>query len=163
MSSDNPTPEEPDNRRPEQAIAPQGTAVEKTTDSPASTSPTTVQPTGNRQALRNIRRQLDESELASSGVQKLLIEMLERAESDCEIAEGYRDRYHAADKRAAVLEEKGRTQTALEILFAVGLAIGGVLIGLAPSFWDASYKGPTVLAFGIVLILGSVIGRVAKR
>jgi hypothetical protein len=120
-------------------------------------SSTTVATTGKRQALRDIRRQLQESELSSSGVQKLLIEMLERAESECEIAEGYRDRYHDADKRAAVLEEKARTQTSLEILFGSGLTIGGALIGLTPSL------GPIALAFGAVLVLGAILGRVVKR
>jgi len=57
-------------------------------------------------------------------VQKLLLEDLERAEAECETLEGYVERYHDADKRAAVLEEKVQAVTALEIMFGVGVGLG---------------------------------------
>jgi hypothetical protein len=123
----------------------------------------TVEATGRRQAFRDIRRQLTETDLASAGVQKLILDELERAEADCEIAEGYIERYHTADKRAAVLEERLRTQTAIEIFFGVGIGLGCTLIGLAPYFWDASPRGPILLGVGIALVAGSTIGRRVKR
>jgi len=159
MTSENPVPEKPD-----QLDSRQEVQLEQivTNASAAISTSTTVAVTGKSQALRDIRRQLQESELASPGVMKLLIEMLERAESECEIAEGYRDRFHDADKRAAVLQEKARTQTGLEVLYGVGLAMGGAMIGLAPTLWDGSFKGPLILVFGLVLMGGSVVARVIK-
>jgi hypothetical protein len=70
--------------------------------------------------------------------------MLERAEYDCDNAEGYRDQFHQADKRAAVLEEKLKPQTALEIR--------GAAIGVAPSIWKIGFQGPIALALGLVLV-----------
>jgi hypothetical protein len=128
-----------------------------------SATPSTVATTGKRQAFRQIRRELKEGDLASSGVQKLLLEELERADAECEILKGYIQRYHDADKRAAVLEEKLRAQTAFEILFGVGVGLGCGIVGLAPLFWDTSSKGPITLGVGILLVLGSTLGRLVKR
>jgi hypothetical protein len=125
--------------------------------------PVTVAPTGKRQAFRDIRRQLQETELANPGVQRLLLEDLERAEGQCEILQGYVTRYHEADKRAAILDEKLRTQTVIEIFFGVGLGVGCMILGLVPSIWDATYKGPLFLITGIILVVGATLGRVIKR
>lgn len=137
-------------------------------DAPGSASappatPPTVAPTGKRQAFRDIRRQLQETELANPGVQRLLLEDLERAEGQCDILQGYVARYHEADKRSAILEEKLRTQTAIEIFFGVGLGVGCMMLGLVPSIWDATFKGPVFLITGIILVVGAVGARVIKR
>lgn len=153
MSPDTPTPEAP--KHGDSAQAPAVNAE------PAGAA--TVATTGKRQAFREIRRELTDAELASPGVQKLLLDNLDRAESDCEVLQAYVERFHEADKRAAVLQEKLRTETAFEILFTVGVGIGCAIIGLAPSFWDQSAKGPIALAVGIVLVTGSAAARVYKK
>ncbi len=124
---------------------------------------TTVAAVGRRQSFRAIRRELQEAELTNAGVQRLILEDLETAESECDALREYVERYHEADKRAAVLEEKLRTHAALEILFAVSLGIGFAIVGLAPYFWDETWKGPAALAVGAMLIIGSVAARVVKR
>jgi hypothetical protein len=121
-----------------------------------------VATTGKRQAFSNIRRQLSETDLASPGVQKMLLEELDRAESQCEVAEGFRERFHSADKEAAVLREKLKTVTAMEIFFGLGVAIGSILIGLAPYFWDQKAKGELMLAIGTVVLVGSAVARRIK-
>lgn len=123
---------------------------------------TGVATTGKRQAFRDIRRQLQEQELANPGVQKLLLEELETADAKCEILEGYVDRFHEADKRAAILEEKLRPQTALEICFGFGVGLGCAIMGLAPLFWDTSIRGPIVLAVGVLLVVGATIARIKR-
>jgi len=119
--------------------------------------------TGRRQSVRNVARQLNPEELTNSGVIKLIIENLDRAEDDCEGFELYVDRFHGADKQCAVFAEKLRTQASIEVAFGVGVGLGCALIGLSPSLWDASYKGPMILAMGILLVLGGVAVRVIKR
>jgi hypothetical protein len=89
----------------------------------------------------------------------MLLEELERAEAQCEIAEGYRERFHTADRDAAVLREKLKAVTAMEIYFGLGVAIGSTLIGLAPYFWDQKAKGALMLAIGVVVLVGASVAR----
>jgi hypothetical protein len=128
-----------------------------------SAGPVTVAPTGKRQAFRDIRRQLQDADMTNPAILKLLLDDLDRSEMECAVLEGYVDRFHHADKRAAVLEEKVRTNTAIEIFFAVGLGVGCAIIGLVPSFWDHTSKGPLALVVGFVLLVGSAIGRMVKQ
>ena len=123
---------------------------------------TTAAPSGRRQAFRDVRRQLTDADLASPGVQKLVLDELEQAEGECEQLYAYVERYHEADKRAAVLEEKLRPARAIEVLFAVGVGLGGAVFGLAPFFWEKPLHGVICLLIGGFLILGSVVGRVVK-
>lgn len=122
-----------------------------------------VAPSGRRQALRDLRRQLSDEELSHPGVQKLILDELERADAECEILRAYEDRFHDADKRAAILEEKLRRQSAFDILFSVMVGLGGAILGLAPLFWSDQPKGWLALLLGLALILGSTAGKVAKR
>jgi hypothetical protein len=164
MSSEDQKPQEPGAEQKPQEEKPQPPDAEQSSEVEvlATASITTVAPVGKRQSFRGIRRELQEVELANPGVQRLILEDLETAESECEALREYVDRYHEADKRAAVLEEKLRAHTALEILFAVGLGIGFAIVGLAPYFWDGTLRGPAVLAVGTVLIICSVAARIVK-
>jgi hypothetical protein len=98
-------------------------------------------------------------------VQKLLLAELEEAQAECEVITAYVGRFHEADKRAAVLEERLNRDTALEIGFGVGLSAGGAIIGLAPLFWSASEqpKGWLALIIGVLLVVGATVMRVVKR
>jgi hypothetical protein len=116
-----------------------------------------------RQAFRDIRRQLSDDDLASPGVQKLLLDDLEQAEEQCEIFSAYIERFHEADKRAAILEERVRTQTALEVAFGVGVGLGCAILGLAPLFWTDQPKGWLAIGIGALLTIGASIARVVKR
>ena len=127
------------------------------------TSLTATSTSGRRQVFSDIRRQLAEEDLASKGVQKLLLSELETSEGECEALRAYIERFHEADKRAAVFEERLKTSTATEIMFSVGLVAGGGLIGWAPALWDKSSKGPIALSLGIVLIAGSAIAKALKK
>lgn len=120
-------------------------------------------PSGRREAFRDLRRRLTDEDLASPGVHRLLLDECDRAQAEIEVLAGYRERYHDADKEAAVLRERVRSVTALEVMFGVGVGLGGAIMGLAPLFWDAQPKGYVALAVGFLLILGATIGRVLKR
>jgi hypothetical protein len=98
---------------------------------------------GRRSSFRDIRRQLTDEELKQTGAQKLIIEDFERAASECDVLRGYIQRYHEADKQVAVLTEKLKINVVMEILYAMGLAIGGAMISFAPSL--TTEKGDTSL------------------
>jgi len=120
-------------------------------------------PIGRRLALRGLRRELSNEDLASPGAQKLLLDALERADADCEQFEAYVERYYQAAQRAAVLEERLRTNTALEVLFASMITLGGAIMGLSPFFWDKTSRGPIALVVGAALIVCGAVARFIKR
>jgi hypothetical protein len=123
----------------------------------------TAPPTGKRQALRDLRREMNDDELSNPGVQKLILDELERADAECADLRTYITRFHEADKRAAVLEEKLKTEHSLEITFGVGVGLGGAIIGLAPYFWDKEAQGILTLLLGAVLIFGATAARVVRK
>lgn len=110
-------------------------------------------PSSLRRALSQLRRELTSDELSSPGAQKLLLEMLDRAEIECEGARIYVERYHATSMRAAVLEEKVRGSKAFEVLYSMGLTIGGVLIGLYPKLGIVSG------IIGLILVAASAAAK----
>lgn len=122
-----------------------------------------VPASGRRQAFRDIRRQLTDEDLANPGVQRIILDELERADEQCEVLQTYVNRFHDADKRAAILEVSARNQRAIDVFFGVGVGLGGTLMGLAASVWQEGWLGLIVLAVGIVLVLGAVVARAVKR
>ena len=122
-----------------------------------------VPPTGKRQALRNVKKQLTDEELTQSGTQKMLLEMLEESESEKDNIKSYVTSFYEADKKAAILGEKINTVKSIEIFFGVGVGLGGAIFGLAPFFWakDSSY-GLICLMIGLCLTIGASIGRAVK-
>lgn len=146
----------------EPGAAGQSTATAPTPP-PSTSAEVSVAPSGKRQALRNITRQLKDDDLASPGVQRLILDELERAETQCEMLQTYVERFHEADKRAAVLEVAARGEKAIEILFGVGVGLGGTIIGFAPSLWQSGNIGPIALIIGAVLVIGAVVARTVRR
>lgn len=111
------------------------------------------------QSFRKIPREIHLSDLRNAGVQKLLLEKLANAEAECKVLESFVERYHEADKRAAVLEEKLKTNAIIDISFT----LGGLILGLVPTFWDGTAKGPVVLAAGFILVFYSSMARIVRR
>lgn len=134
------------------AVVPQGGAAQ-----PA------VQAASKRPALRDVRRQIEEKDFANPGVQRMLLDDLDRAEAECELLRGYIDRFHEADKRAAVLEEKQKAVNAIEVAFGAMSVLGGAIFGLAPFYWDKQPAGWLALVVGLGMIVGGSIIRVVKR
>jgi hypothetical protein len=127
-------------------------------------APQALAPTeGRRQAFQDIKRQLTPGELANTGTQKLILEMLLASERQCDELKEYVENYHVADKKVGVLEEKLKTNKVNEIMFGVGVGVGCAIIGLAPYFWDDKGKGPLVLAVGLALTIGAAIGRIVFK
>lgn len=90
--------------------------------------------------------------------------MIEDADMDCHRLEPYVAQFHEADKRAAVLAEKLKTNNAVEIFFGVGVGLGGAVIGLAPFFWEMkTLYGVLTGVIGLGLTIGATVGRLVKQ
>jgi len=114
-----------------------------------------------RSLFRSLTRELSDSDMNNPGVQKMLLADNERLENDNANLKGYIERYHEADKRSAILEEKVRTNKSIDVICGAGMAIGGVIIGLSAKFWDSC--GIFLLMTGMVLMAGSIGARIIKR
>ena len=115
-----------------------------------------------RKALSRLKRELSDDELSSPGVQKLLVEELERVEEEKRELEKYRDKYHTTDRQVAVLEEKLKRTLAGEVLSSGCLTIGAAALGYAPAVWSAQPTGWIALAFGVVLVAVGTLARVVR-
>lgn len=112
------------------------------------------------QAFRRIPRELTEEELANPAVQKLLVGNLDRLETEKEEYRVYMERFHEADKKVAVLEQKSRTALALDIIFGGCLTVGGSVIGLSHGLWSHQPFGWIVLVSGVVMLLIGIAAKV---
>jgi hypothetical protein len=119
---------------------------------------------GRRPALQHLGRYLDDGDLAHPGVQKMLLDRVDSAELECSDLRGFVERYHEADKRAAVLEAQLRTSTAFEVLSGAGFALGGVLVGVGPSLFDTHFGvGLLVMGCGLLFMAASILGRIVHK
>jgi hypothetical protein len=118
---------------------------------------------GRRVVFRGIVRQLTDEELRNPGVQKLLLDNLETAETRCAELSAYADRYYDADKRVAVLLEKLNLDRTTEVAFGVGVGLGSAIMGLSPLFWKTQPGGALVLVLGTLLVAGGIAARVVRR
>ena len=116
-----------------------------------------------KRAFQNVSRTLSDADLANPAVQKMLLDANELLELENSELRKYREKFHEADKRVAVLEEKSKTDTAAEIVSVVCFAVGAAMFGYAPSLWDSQPSGWFALAFGLALIIGGIAAKRAKR
>ena len=121
--------------------------------------PISSQDPKNRKTFSRIKIELSDDELASPGVQKMIVEELGRSQETIVTMEGYRERYYKADKELAVEREKNKKILALEIISGGCLAAGAAAFGYAPSLTHLPMAGWIAVAFAVIL---TVIGVVAK-
>jgi len=67
---------------------------------------------GRRQAFDDVLRPLTPEDLASPGTQKIILYMLQQTQSENELLTGYVERFHDADKRAAILQQQNDAERA---------------------------------------------------
>lgn len=127
-------------------------------------SGTSAPPPKGRPAFRKLRRELNDDELASPAVQRMLIDDLESLAEESSKLKEYQDKYHTADKQAAVLEEKLKERVSQDIVFGVCLTVGAAALGYAPTIWDTKEpSGWFAIAFGVILIVSGIASKVVKR
>lgn len=122
--------------------------------------------TGKREAFRNLRRDITDEELRSTGVAKLILDELERTEAERDDLRKYVDRYHEADKLAAVgpLNERLKANRRVDTLFGVGVGLGGTLLGASYSFYTPGHPGAaiTTAVIGLALLITSALVKLVK-
>ncbi len=127
----------------------------------AGAQPAAAPASGARTAFKDLSLQLTKEELANSGTQKCILDMLLRAEQQCDKLESYVSKYHDSDNRVGVLEEQSKTNSYNETLFAVGITVGGTIMGLAPFLFEKGYAyGGISLGIGVALMAGATVARI---
>lgn len=114
-----------------------------------------------KQAFQYITRELSDDDLKNPAVGKLLLNEIDRLEIENDELGDYKEQFHEADKKVAVLQEKSKTHLVAEITSVGCIAIGGILIGHGmsePSNWIIGC-GALVFIIGIVAIVAKVVKR----
>ena len=114
-------------------------------------------------AFSRLKRELGEEDLASPGVQKLLLDYVAQSDEEVATLKSFRDKYYEADKRNAVLMEKGKVHRVSEVISTGNVALGAVALVYAPSFWDKQPTAGIALAIGIGLTTIGIVAKVIQR
>lgn len=129
---------------------------------PGDEQPPAIKGTSGRKSFAKLRRELSDDELASPAVQRMLIDEIERLDSERIDLSSYRTKYHDSDKRAAVLDEKFKGKIAIEIIHVACITVGAAALGYAPSIWQSQPTAWIVAIFGLVLVLAGIIAKAVK-
>jgi hypothetical protein len=116
--------------------------------------------TGKRRSLERLGRRLTDEEWKSPGVGKVLLDLLDRADEECDELRPFRRLYYEAHEQAAVLEAKAKQATNTDIAYGVGVGVGSAILALAPSTWNQQPIGWICIAVGAVLIIGGIVIKV---
>jgi hypothetical protein len=115
-----------------------------------------------RHALDRVTRELSDEELNSPGARKLLLDRLSQEEDEISSLKSFRERFHEADKRNGVLEEKLKKDTAVEVISTGTVAVGAAALVYAPELWSHQPGGWIALAFGAILTLVGIAAKVMR-
>jgi hypothetical protein len=83
-------------------------------------------------AFAKAGRILDEDELTSPVAAVMLYETVNRLEAEKAELSRYRSRFYETDRECAVLKERARASTLVDVLSTIAVALGGVLLGASP-------------------------------
>ena len=76
----------------------------------------------------------------------------------------YQEKFYTVDKRVAVLEEKRKTPLAMEVISNTCFTVGGAALGYATTLWMSQPSaGIIAIVFGVVLVIGGIVGKAIKR
>ena len=115
--------------------------------------------TGRRVSFGKLRRELTDDELKSSGVQKLLLDELDRMEGESATMKSLSIKYNNNREALAVAEAKLKTSNAFEIISTATVASGSMLFGAAFSLESGGHPNTIMIVMGVVLV---VVGVSAK-
>jgi hypothetical protein len=121
---------------------------------------------GGRRAFSGVTRTLTADELAEPGTLKVILELLQDAETNAEERKleakavqadlkTMTQKFHDMDKKAAVLDEELAHMQRSELFVAICLTLGGTIIGLSPSLAESKVPWWAVAAVGGCLVFGA--------
>ncbi len=119
--------------------------------------------TKGRRSFLTVRRELTEADLATTAVQKLLLDELDRLETENAALRQFEVQFHEKDKLAGVLQEKIHKSVAYDIYFGAMLTIGAALLSYAASTWSSQPTGAIILVCGGGLLIGGIISRLVLK
>jgi hypothetical protein len=117
-----------------------------------------------RPAFSRLTKELTDDDLDTPGARKLVLDALFRAEEEKAELRLFRDRYHQADKKNGIFEEKLKTNTAVDVISMGCMAAGGIAFGYSRGLWSTQLGtaiGAVVL--GTILIFIGIIARAIRR
>tara|TARA_Y100001947_G_C10297199_1_gene285488 strand:+ start:611 stop:1048 length:438 start_codon:yes stop_codon:yes gene_type:complete len=120
------------------------------------------QPKVRRRSFGKVRRELSEDELGSPGVQKMLLDELERLDGIEEKLNSVSTEHQTTSESLAVAEQKLKTHTAFDVISVGTVAAGSILIGAAINFVGSAPAFWIPLVVGIVLIVVGVVAKVIR-
>lgn len=116
-----------------------------------------------RRAFASVTRELSDEDLRSAGVQKLLLDYLERAESENAGLRSFREKFYQAQTRIGVLEAKTAANRASDVVSLACITIGAAALGYAPSLTSTALGGYISVLFGAVLIIAGIAAKVIRE
>ena len=116
-----------------------------------------------RKPYSKLATELSDDDLASPGVQKMLLAEISRLESVVHSGEEAKENYHTIDKECAVLKEKSKTFVFSEIIYSLSLTLGAAIIGFTPSLKSDSFPTYIITVIGGLLVVGAVLAKVVKK
>ena len=119
--------------------------------------------TSGRRSFQNLRRELTDEELSSPAVQRMLLDEIERLDSECGDVRTLREKFHISDKKVGILEERFKTKVAIEIIHVACISLAGAALGYAASNWATQHTVSIIaLVFGGVLLVAGLAAKVIK-
>lgn len=116
-----------------------------------------------RKALRNIGRDLEPDDLNSPGVQKMLLDTIDRLEEEKGELEQFKADFHTANTNLKIAEERLKQRAFVEIMYSVCLMLSGVLISLSFRQQLDEVTSNFLMGAGVVLALASILARYIGR
>ncbi|UST83309.1 hypothetical protein [Pseudomonas siliginis] len=123
---------------------------------------TAVKGASSRKSFSKLRRELSDEELSSPAVQRMLIDEIERLDSERVDLSVFRNKFHDADRRAGILEERFKSKICIEIIHIACVTVGAAALGFAPSIWTNQPAAMMSLIFGTVLVIAGLAAKAVK-
>jgi hypothetical protein len=125
--------------------------------------PVAQQETPKRDALAGVERLLSIADMQHAGVQKMVLDRLDRAEAGVRELERYRDQYYVVKEQLAVTASNLERVLSLDVLQSTMLGVGCMTLGFLPTAWG-NWKLTVIAAIaGIGLVAGSYFSKARKR
>ena len=113
----------------------------------------------------NIARSLNEEDLKSPAVVKMLISDNEKYTKELSVLRNIEEKFHECDKSLSVALEKLKQKKSSEILSDFVYTIGGIIIAISSFDFSKPFEIQNWLfiVIGLILILGATISKWSKK